>query len=122
MFATTAFEIDNPGPPIAGVTIAGASLRDAAGVPVASMLRLVHFVDLTAEPEPDPTWGSFAVFLNPEGTPFSGALPSGRTRLRIRYSIEARFTDAALCRVEIGGIGAAPVIIEGRVDGVWPTS
>ncbi len=123
MFVSMVFEIDNPGPPLAGVTVAGASLRDATGAPLASLVRLDHFVDLSAEPAPDPTWGSFAVYLNGTGTPFTGTLPTGTTRLRIHYSISS---SAGLpypdhCRAELS-TSAGPLVIEGPLDGVWPTS
>ncbi len=123
MFVSMVVEIDNPGPPITGVTVVAASLRDASGATLAPLLRVDHFVDLSGALAPDPTWGSFAVYLNPEGTPFSGALPTGRTRLRLRYSISPGLTAYPdHCRLELGGIGAAPLVIEGGLDGSWPTS
>lgn len=121
-FVSMVFEIDNPGPPVAGVSVAGASLRDDAGAPLASLARLDHFVDLSGEPAPDPTWGSFAVHLNGTGTPFLGALPTGITRLRIRYAIpsSARLPTADHCRAELS-TSVGPLVIAGPLDGVWPS-
>ena len=122
VFVTQVFEIDNAGPEVSGVTLDGASLRDASGGTLAALRRLDHFVDLTGDPPPDPTWGSFAVFLNGTGTPFLGTLPSGTTRLRIRYAISE--TGMAMpdgCRAELT-LGATSVVVEGPMSGALPSS
>jgi hypothetical protein len=62
------------------------------------------------------------VYLNPEGAPFTGTVPTGRTRLRVRFSLDRDpATLPARCRLELGGFGATPLVIEGNVDGSWPT-
>jgi hypothetical protein len=121
-FASIVVQLDNPGAVLDGVTVLGASLLDANGAAVASFRRLDHFVILPALETPGPTLGTFAVYLNPEGTPFTGSLPSGRTVLRVRFSIDRDPTVLPTrCRLELGGIGASPLVIEGGVDGSWPT-
>jgi hypothetical protein len=65
--------------------------------------------------------GSWAFFLNPQGTPFDGDLPAGRTRLRIRASLTSSGGDfLTRVRVTLEGDGG-PFVIEGDVWGVWPT-
>jgi hypothetical protein len=114
-------ELDNPGSPIGGVTVHGASLLDAKSAPLASLRRLDHLVVFTPA-APSPALGSFAIHLNPAGTPFSGELPAGRTTLRVRLSLDRSPSDFPdRCHLELAGLGSAPVIVEGRVDGVWGT-
>ncbi|MBI5533514.1 MAG: hypothetical protein HY898_12410 [Deltaproteobacteria bacterium] len=121
-FASMVIEVDNPGSAISGVTVAGASLLDEHGAAAASLRRVDHFVVLPTLEKPGPKLGIFAVYLNPEGTAFTGDLPTGRTKLRVRMSI-ARAPSAlpARCRLNLGGVGASPLVIEGKVDGSWPT-
>jgi hypothetical protein len=122
MFASAVVQIDNAGPPIAAVTLAGASLVDPAGGVLASLVRLDHLVVLPEIAPTGPTMGSFAVYLNPEGTPFDGALPTGRTILRARFSIDrSPEVFPVRCRLELAG-GRAPMVSNGGLDGVWPTS
>jgi hypothetical protein len=121
-FGVIVTELDNPGPPIAGVRVRGAALLDGAGAPLASMKRLDHLVVLTDLQAPGPTLGIFAVYLNPQGTPFSGTLPSGRTILRVRFSMEREpLSLPARCRLELDGLGASPLVVEGAPNGSWPT-
>ena len=121
-FAVIVVELENPGPPIDGVTVLGATLLDEAGAAIASLRRVDHFVVLPPLEAPGPTLGIFAVYLNPDGTPFTGSLPTGRTQLRVRFSLDRDPpTMPARCRVELGGIGSSPLVIEGTVDGSWPT-
>jgi len=121
-FASFAIELDNPGSTIEGVTVLGATLLDAAGAAIASIRRVDHFVVLPALETPGPTLGIFAVYLNPEGTPFTGTLPPGRTVLRVRFSIDRDPTVLPVrCRVELGGVRPSPLVVEGNVDGSWPT-
>lgn len=122
MFATVVVQVDNPGAPIGPITLAAGSLVDEHGTPVASLVRLDHFVVLP-ELEPEgPTMGSFAVHLNPEGTPFDGTLPTGRTILRARFSLDRSPSEApAHCHVELAG-APAPLVSDGELSGVWPTS
>lgn len=121
-FVTQVFEIENAGPEVSGVTLERASLRDGSGGEIASMLRLDHFVDLTDDPPPDPSWGSFAVFLNGTGTPFTGTLPSGTRRLRIRYAIsEMGMAPPEACHAELR-LGATPLAIDGLISGALPSS
>ena len=64
--------------------------------------------------------GSFAYYLNPGGTqPLSGTLRAGRMRLRVRVALveEPRAPVFPMTfRLTIGSH-----VIEGPVDGVWPT-
>lgn len=121
VFASMVIEIDNPASPVHGVTVQSAALLDASSAPVASLRRIDHFVEFRPE-EPSAAQGSFAVHLNPPGTPFNGDLPAGKTTLRVRMSLDRPPGDfAPRCRVELAGLGSAPLIVEGRVDGVWGT-
>ncbi len=121
-FAAAAFAFDNPGPPIPGVAVLGAALLDATGATAAAFRRLDHFVVMPPLETPGPTLGTFAVYLNPEGTTFDGTLPSGRTVLRVRFSIDRDpLVLPTRCRVELGGFGPSPLVVEGPVDGSWPT-
>jgi hypothetical protein len=121
-FAVIVIELQNSGPPINGVTVLDASMLDEAGAAIASLRRVDHFVVLTQLEAPGPTLGIFAVYLNPDGTPFTGSLPTGRTQLRVRFSLDHGPSGMpARCRVELGGIGSSPLVIEGTVDGSWPT-
>ena len=120
-FAAIVVELDNPGAAVEGVSVQGATLLDGAGTPNASLRRVDHVVVLSEAPA-DPTDGIFAVFLNPEGAPFTGTIPPGRTRLRVRFSLDRDPAALpALCHLELGGFGATPLVIEGNVDGSWPT-
>jgi hypothetical protein len=71
-FAAIVVELDNPGAVIEGVSVRGAALLDGAGAPSASLRRVDHVVVLPEAP-PDPSLGIFAVYLNPEGAPFSAS-------------------------------------------------
>jgi hypothetical protein len=121
-FATAVVQVDNPGPPVGPITVASGTLVDENGAVVASLVRLDHFVVLPeVEPE-SATMGSFAVHLNPEGTPFGGTLPTGRTILRAHFSIDASpLAFPAHCRLELAG-APVPLVSNGDLDGVWPTS
>jgi hypothetical protein len=121
-FVEHVFTIENPGPPLAGVLVESAGLTDPSGRVIAPVMRIEHVVDLTHEPPPDPSWGSFAVNLNPTGTPWAGTLPTGTSRLRVRYWIAPLgLRSPSHCRLELSGLGA-PVTIEGPLDGALPTS
>ena len=120
-FAVIVVELDNPGTAVEGVSVLGAVLLDGAGAATASLRRVDHVVVLPDAP-PDPSLGIFAVYLNPEGAPFTGTVPPGRTRLRVRFSLDRDpVALPARCRLELGGLGATPLVIEGNVDGSWPT-
>ena len=117
-FAEIVIEVHNPGAPLAGLTVTSASLLDARGANAAAMRRVDRIVVLPPLEAPGPTLGTFAVYLNPKGTPFTGTLPSGRTLLRVRVSIDREPSSVpARCRVTLGG----SKVIEGNVDGSWPT-
>jgi hypothetical protein len=59
--------------------------------------------------------------MNPPGTPLDGFLNTGTTRLRVRFSLDhAPTSPPSRCRLELGGFGA-PLIIEGALNGAWPT-
>ncbi len=119
-FAEIVIEVNNPGAALGGVTVASANLLDAQGANAASMRRVDRFVVLPPLETPGPTLGIFAVYLNPKGTPFTGTLAPGRTQLRARVSIDRDPSAVpAQCRITLGG--PAPKVIEGKVDGSWPT-
>lgn len=122
MFATVVVQVDNPGPPVGPITVGAASLVDEAGTPLASLVRVDHFVVLPEIDPEGPTMGSFAVHLNPEGTPFDGTLPTGRTILRAHFSIDASpMVFPVRCHLELAG-APVPLVSEAASDGVWPTS
>lgn len=61
--------------------------------------------------------GEFAYYVNPGGTrPFSGTLPVGRIRIRVRVALERAPVAPVRFRIVIG-----PHAVEGLVDGSWPT-
>jgi hypothetical protein len=121
-FAVMVVELDNPGPAIEGVSVVGASLADGVEATTASLRRVDHVVVMPALATPGPTLGTFAIYLNPEGTPFSGRLEPGRTVLRVRFSLDNALAGVPTrCRLELGGLGAAPLVVQGGVDGSWPT-
>lgn len=61
--------------------------------------------------------GSFAYYLNPAGAPWDGTLPAGTIRLRVRVALAEEPTDLMVrFRVSLG-----PFVVEGAVDGEWPT-
>jgi hypothetical protein len=121
-FATVAFKLNNPGEAIERVRVLGAALLDAEGETTASFCRVDHFVVLPPLESPGPSLGIFAVYLNPEGTPFSGILPAGATQLRVRFSLDRGPTEIPTrCRLELGGFRSSHLVIEGKVNGRWPT-
>jgi hypothetical protein len=121
-YAVMVVELGNAGPAIADVIVLGAALVDSTGATTASLRRIDHIVVMPPLATPGPTRGTFAVYLNPEGTPFEGRLEPGRTRLRIRFTLDRAPTAMpARCRLEIGGRGMSPLVIAGGVDGSWPT-
>ena len=75
-FAAIVVELDNPGAAVDGVSVLGATLLDGAGTPSASLRRVDHVVVLPTAPS-DPTWGIFAVYLNPEGAPSTARFRRG---------------------------------------------
>jgi hypothetical protein len=120
-FASMVVELDNPGAPIGGVAVLKGALLDGQSAPLASLRRVDHLV-VFSPAKPSSTQGTFAVHLNPPGTPFSGTLPSGRTTLRVRVALDhAPGGSPARCHLELGGVGGAPLVVEGNVDGAWPT-
>jgi hypothetical protein len=121
-FAVIVVELENPGPPLDGVTVLGAALLDETGAAIASLRRLDHVVVLPPPEAPGTALGIFAVYLNPDGTPFTGSLPTGRTRLRVRFSLDhGPSAMPARCRIRLGGVGSSPLVVEGTVNGSWPT-
>lgn len=119
-FAEMVIEVNNPGPELAGVTVAAATMVGGQGATAASLRRVDRFVVLPELETPGPTLGTFAVYLNPKGTPFTGTLATGRTRLRVRMSIDRAPAEMpARCNLTLGG--PAPKAIAGKVDGTWPT-
>jgi hypothetical protein len=121
-FAAIVVEVDNAtGAPVHDVSIARAALIGASGAELAGMRHVDHVVVLDRIEPTGPTMGTFAVYLNPEGRPFDGTLPPGRTILRARVALDRDPTEFAdHCRLELGG--GASVAVDLRNDGVWPTS
>jgi hypothetical protein len=60
--------------------------------------------------------GPFAYYLNPAGAPWDGTLPAGTIRLRVHVALAEEPTDLVRFRVSLG-----PFVVEGPVDGEWPT-
>jgi hypothetical protein len=64
--------------------------------------------------------GKSAYYLNPgpgDGThPWDGTLPAGKIRLRIRVALKSAPLEPDRFRLRLG-----PHLIEGPVDGAWPT-
>jgi hypothetical protein len=121
-FAAIVIAIDDAGGPIDHVSVTSASLLDASEATVATLRRIDHVVVLPTIEATGPTMGTFAVHLNPEGVPFDGTLPSGRTNLRVRFSIDRpdpmRYPDRF--RLELDANGTV-LVVTGRIDGSWPT-
>lgn len=113
--------IDNPGPPIGRVSFSSAALLDGPGSPVAAFRGVDHVVVLAGIDPTSPSMGTFAVYLNPEGTPFDGTLPTGRTILRAHFALDHDPIEyPERCRLHLDGLGA-PLVVTARVDGSWPT-
>lgn len=122
-FVEMVVSVDNPGAPIAGLAVGSAGLIDGSGHPLAALHRVDHLVVLPGIEAESETMGRFAVYMNPEGMPFDGTLPTGTTILRARYSIDrsAPQTFPSECTLELTG-GAAPIVARRSIDGSWPTS
>jgi hypothetical protein len=121
-FASIVVAVENRGPPLSGLRVTSAALLDNAGAPLSSLRRVDHFVTLSSLASPGPSLGTFAVFLNPIGAPFGGTLPTGRTILRVRLSLDHPSASVPnRCLIELGGTTPAPRPAEGRVDGAWGT-
>jgi hypothetical protein len=115
-------DLDNPNAKTP-LTVKSIELMNEKGNVVATMRRVVEMttLDATKTPPGRAESGSWAFFLNPQGTPFDGNLPPGRTRLRIRASLTSSPTDyLTRVRVTLDG-GGGPIVIEGDVWGSWPT-
>jgi hypothetical protein len=85
------------------------------------MRRVDHIVVMPPLETPSATVGTFAVYLNPDGTPFDGVLPTGSSTLRVRFSLDRELNEfAPRCELELGGF-PTPLVVNGRVDGVWGT-
>jgi hypothetical protein len=119
--AVIVVELQNPGPAAPNAVVKDVVLLDAAGTITA--LRRVQAVEVLspAEPAPSPRApGSWAYYLNPGGQPFNGTLRVGSTRLRIRVSLKTPPAGPVRFRLTFGGL-EAPLVVEGGVDGIWPT-
>ncbi|MGZ3417094.1 MAG: hypothetical protein ACXVEF_36470 [Polyangiales bacterium] len=123
VFTSVTIDLDQPGPASSSIVVKNVELLDAAGKVAATMRRVTELVKVDAAKTPPGRneSGSWAFFLNPTGEKFDGTLPKGRTRLRIRASLNlspAEFPSRV--RVTIGGL-STPLVVEGEVWGVWPT-
>jgi hypothetical protein len=121
-FASIVIAVENAGAPIEHVSVTTAALLDASGATVATLHRIDHVVVLGAIAPTGPTMGTFAVHLNPTGVPFDGTLPTGRTNLRARFSIDSVSTAIVPTqfRIELNANGTV-LVVTGPVDGSWPT-
>jgi hypothetical protein len=119
--AVIVVELRNPGPVVLNVVVKDVVLLDAAGTTTA--LRRVQTVEVLspAELAPSPRApGSWAYYLNPGGQPFNGTLRVGTTRLRIRVSLKTSPVGPVRFQLAFGGL-EAPLVVEGGVNGTWPT-
>jgi hypothetical protein len=121
-FVTVVVDVDNPSSDIPGVAVRELVLLDAAGGVDAPLRRVDHVVVLAYEASPPlpSSDGGWAYYLNPPGKPFTGTLPKGVTRLRVRASLKNPPRDPVRFRLQLMG-PAAPLVVEGKVDGAWPT-
>lgn len=121
-FATAVVDIDQAGPAAPGVSVLELVLLDAGGTVAASTKRVVHVVELPSSvPPPAPNAaGSWAFYLNPTGSPFSGTLAHGRTRLRVRVALDRMPAAPVRFRLKLAGFGT-PLAVEGAIDGAWGT-
>jgi hypothetical protein len=118
--AVVVVEVKNPGPPVA-VVVKDVVLVDAHGTTTA--MRRVQAVEVLSVADPAPSSrasGSFGYYLNPGGHPFDGTLRAGSTRLRIRISLQTWPAAPERFRLTLGGF-ETPLVIEGSVDGAWPS-
>jgi hypothetical protein len=121
-FTSVTIDLDNPNGKTR-LTVKSIELMNESGKVAATMRRVVEIVKLDASKSPPGRTesGSWAFFLNPQGEPFDGELPPGRTRLRIRASLNASPMEY-LTRVRITLDGPQPpLVLEGDVWGSWPT-
>lgn len=99
---------------ISNVAVSDFVLVDAQGK--ATKIKRVLGVEVFNRPHVD-TEGIFAYYLNDGGTQtWNGTLPAGRIRLRVDASLVEAPDQPVRFRLTIG-----PHVIEGRIDGEWPT-
>ena len=123
-FASVTIDLDDPRGKTP-ITVKSIELMNESGKVVATMKRVVEMVTLDASKTPPGRTesGSWAFFLNPQGDPFDGNLPPGRTRLRVRASLNASPMEY-LTRVRVTFTfdgSKPPLVVEGEVWGSWPT-
>jgi hypothetical protein len=124
-FTSVTIDLDNPNGKT-GLTVKSIELMNESGKVSATMRRVVEMVKLDAsKPPPGRTEsGSWAFFLNPPGDPFDGDLAPGRTRLRIRASLNLspmEYLTRVRITFETFEGAQPPLVLEGDVWGSWPT-
>lgn len=120
-FATAVVDVTSTGASTSPVSVTDLTLLDPKGGVAASTKRVVAVVVLPSGPAPAPhSAGSWAFYLNPAGTPFTGTLGSGTTRLRVRVALDRPAMEVARFRLTLSGF-STPVVVEGPVDGAWGT-
>jgi hypothetical protein len=116
-FAVAVVEINSPRK-TANVAVSDFVLFDQEGRAM-KLKRVVKVEEFDAPPHPA-TEGLFAYYLNAGSSatqPWNGTLPAGRIRLRIRVAlVDAPIAPPVRFKLMIGGH-----VIEGPVDGDWPT-
>ena len=114
-------EIDRTTPAL-GVSISDVELLDKTGAVVAAMKRLDRVNDIAAAGTPPALSapGSWGYFMTTSGTPFSGVLAPGTTRLQARVALDRDPREPERFRVTISGLGG-PVVVSGPISGAWAT-
>ena len=112
-FAIAVVEIDSQHE-ASGLAVTDLELLDKDGA--ATKLKRVVEVEVFERPRVA-TEGEFAYYLNPGSTrPWNGTLPVGKIEIRVRVALERAPVAPVRFRLVLG-----PHMIEGRVDGSWPT-
>lgn len=116
-FAVAVLDVDLPAAASSMLGVSEFTLLSETNVNVASLRGVEAIVRLDVVP-PSPL---DATYLNPEGTPVTGPLPPGLTRVRIRMRLDHRPTHfASRYRITLTGLGK-PVSVSGTLSGEWPT-
>jgi len=100
---------------ISGVAVSGFNLFDVAEKATKTK-RVVEVADFYRPPR-DETDGQFAYYLDGGSTRlWNATLPAGMIRLRVRAALVDGPIAPTKCKLTVG-----PYVIEGRVNGSWPT-
>jgi hypothetical protein len=121
-YVVAVVELDNAGDALSGVSITAVALLDGANTPIAHMRRLQEagtFADGAVMPALTAT-GSWAFYADSPVTPFTGVLPHGHTRLRVRAWLDGDGHAATHARITIGDAGHK-VEIDAPMTGAFPS-